>query len=74
MYYDGYGILKDYNEALKWNTLASKLGNIIAKCMIGKIYAKQGKYSKAKTIVQEGYNEGAGYCATVWSKYKLGER
>ena len=70
-YMYGRGVLQDYTKAEKWLHKAIKNGNNTSKCMLGIIYAEQNKYSKAKTIVEEGYNDGEDYCTTVWNRYSL---
>ena len=74
MYLEGNGVLQDYKKAEKYFKQAIKNKLSFSKCNLGVIYAEQGKISKAKAIVKEGYNEGEDYCKTIWNKYELGKK
>ena len=65
MYESGYGVERDYEEAVKWYRLAAEQGNSRGQCALGKMYelGKGVKRNKKEALKW--------YClaAEQWDKY-----
>ena len=41
LYEDGQGVTQDYDEAVKWYSLAAEQGDTMAQCNLGHLYADE---------------------------------
>lgn len=71
----GFGVEKDYKEAVKWFEKSAKNGYITGQCHLALMYAS-GKgvfpnFGRARALAQKGYEEKNPICVQVWEMFKL---
>ncbi len=75
MYYNGYGVLKDYKKAFKWYTKAAQKGNSKAQTDLGIIYIYGNGVLKdmkmAKYWIKKAYDNGNGKAKQIWELFEL---
>ena len=75
LYYNGKGVLKDYDKAFEWLKKAAEQGEAEAQFILGEIYI-EGKgalksFKNAKYWIQLAYENGFNRAEDVWNEYEL---
>ena len=68
-YYNGQGVVQDYNKAVKWWRIAAKQGHVAAQFSLGHL-AKNGQgVTQANTVAYMWYNIALTNGATIAGQY-----
>jgi TPR repeat protein len=59
MYGNGYGVPKDYSEAIKWYRKSAEQGNATAQCNLGVMYENGNGVPKKKSEAVKWYQKAA---------------